>query len=286
MEFENSHKLKGYLESESKRLNIHSNYAYTYYFIRKFLEILYREHSDIFMVKGSISRMAHTLKLTRAITDADLASNIDLIDASYILEKTVKKNDDEIKFSIKNRFTTTNNTINFKILCNYGHIQQLIKMDLKHQESCDMVKKELPVIMKKDISFDISTYPLEMHIATKLYILLRNTDKTISISKERRRLKDFYDLHFLLQTNYNEELLCKYNESIKAVTVYNEEKQKYIDFWKKQYEKYPKEQSEIVSVVNNKLENGLIPLDEMVNLVKNSRDTHDEIIKILKFLNN
>lgn len=214
MEFENSHKLKGYLESESKRLNIHSNYAYTYYFIRKFLEILYREHSDIFMVKGSISQMAHTLKLTRAITDADLASNIDLIDASYILEKTVKKKEDEIKFSIKNRFTTTNNTINFKILCNYGHIQQLIKIDLKHQESCDMVKKELPVIMKKDISFDISTYPLEMHIATKLYILLRNTDKTISISKERRRLKDFYDLHFLLQTNYNEELLCKYFDEI------------------------------------------------------------------------
>ena len=214
MEFENSNKLKGYLSNESKRLNIHSNYAYTYYFIRKFLEMLYREHSDVFMVKGSISQMAHTMKMTRAITDADLASSVELIDSAYILEKTVHHNDDDIKFKIKDKFTTTNNTINFKILCNFGHIQHLIKMDLKHQAPCDMVTKPLPIIMKKDTTYDIKTYPLEMHIATKLYILLRNADKSLTISKETRRLKDFYDLHFLLQTNYNEEKLCKYFDEI------------------------------------------------------------------------
>ena len=214
MEFENGNKLKGYLANESKRLNIHSNYAYTYYFIRKFLEMLYRENKDVFMVKGSISQLSHTVKLTRAITDADLASTIDVFDSSYLLEKTVNKNDDAIKFRVKDRFTTTNNTINFKILCNFDHIQHLIKIDLKKQQSCDLVKKELPVVMKKDIVFDIDTYPLEMHIATKLYILLRNADKSLSVSKETRRLKDFYDLHFLLQTNYNKELLCKYFDEI------------------------------------------------------------------------
>ena len=214
MEFENGNKLKGYLANESKRLNIHNNYAYTYYFIRKFLEKLYRDNENIFLIKGSISQLSHTVKLTRAITDVDLTSNLDLIDSAYLIEKTAIKDDDPIKFKIKDKFTTTNKTVNFKIICNFDHIQHLIKLDLKKEKSYDLVKKPLPIVMKKDVSFDITTYPLEKHIATKLYILLRNADKTLSLSKETRRLKDFYDLHFLLQTNYNEELVCQYFEQI------------------------------------------------------------------------
>ena len=214
MEFENGNKLKGYLYNESKRLNIHSNYAYTYYFIRKFLERLYRDNQDVFNVKGSISQLSHTVKLTRAITDVDISSNLDILDSSYLIEKEASKNEDEIKFKIKDKFTTKNNTINFKILCNFDHIEHLIKIDLKKEESNDMIKKSLPIIMKKDIAFDISTYPIEKHIATKMYILLRNADRNLSVSKETRRLKDFYDLHFLLQTDYNDELVCKYFDQI------------------------------------------------------------------------
>lgn len=214
MEFENGNKLKGYLANESKRLNIHSNYSYTYYFIRKFLQKLYRNNPDVFTVKGSIAQLANTVRLTRAITDVDLTSGIDLIDSSYLIEKTTYDEEDPIKFKIKNRFTTTNNTINFKILCNFDYIQHLIKIDLKLDKSNDIVKKEMPIVMKKDVKFDINTVPLEKHIATKLYILLRNTDKSIVISKETRRLKDFYDLHFLLQTKFSEELVCKYFDEI------------------------------------------------------------------------
>ena len=214
MEFENGNKLKGYLANESKRLNIHNNYAYTFYFIRKFLERLYRENGDIFNVKGSICQLSHTLKLTRAITDMDLVSNLDTIDSSYLIEKGIRNNDDPIKFRIKDRFTTTNDTINFKIICNFDHIQHMIKLDLKKEKSYDYVRKTLPIVLKRDVEFDISTVPLEKHIATKLCILLRNADKSVSLSKETRRLKDFYDLHFLLQTNYNDELVCKYFKQI------------------------------------------------------------------------
>lgn len=124
----------------------------------------------------------------------------------------------------------------------------------------------------------------EENIENNINSLLNIERKPETIEEKVKKDIDFINDEIMCENK--EELLCKYNETIKAVTVYNEEKQKYIDFWKKQYEKYPKEQSEIISVVNNKLENGLIPLDKMVNLVKNSRDTHDEIIKILKFLNN
>lgn len=214
MEFENGNKLKGYLNNESKRLNIHSNYAYTYYFIRKFLERLYRNNQDVFSIKGSIAQLSHTIKITRAITDVDMTSYLDTIDAAYLIEKEASKNEDAIKFRVKDKFTTQNGTVNFKILCNFDYIQHMIKIDLKKDESNDLVKKGLPIVMKKDTIFDISTIPLEKHIATKMYILLRNADKSISVSKETRRLKDFYDLHFLLHTNYNEELVCKYFEQI------------------------------------------------------------------------
>ena len=63
MEFENGNKLKGYLSEESKKLNIHSNYTYTYYFIRRFLEKLIKNNDEKFVLKGSISQLTHTVKL-------------------------------------------------------------------------------------------------------------------------------------------------------------------------------------------------------------------------------
>ena len=72
----------------------------------------------------------------------------------------------------------------------------------------------MPIVMKKDIPFDINTVPLELHIATKMYIILRNADKNLIISKETRRLKDFYDLHNLLQLDYNEDLLQYYFDQL------------------------------------------------------------------------
>lgn len=214
MEFENGNKLKGYLNNESKRLNIHSNYAYTYYFIRRFLEKLTQNNAEKFVLKGSISQLTHTVKLTRAITDIDIVSPLDIIDSAYIIEKEINNKDIPINFRLKDKFITTNNTVNMKILCNFDQIQHLIKLDLKKDAKHTSIVKPLPIIMKKDNPFDVNTMPLEAHIATKMYIILRNADNDLSVSKETRRLKDFYDLHNLLQSDYNEELLDYYFEQI------------------------------------------------------------------------
>lgn len=214
MEFENGNKLKGYLSNESKRLNIHSNYAYTYYFIRRFLEKLVNNNSEKFILKGSLCQLTHTVKLTRAITDIDIVSPLDTLDSSYIIEREINRGDTPVKFRLKDKFITTNGTVNIKILCNFDQLQHLIKLDLKKDIMGNSITKPLPIIMRKDNPFDVNTVPLEEHIATKMYIILRNADKDLNISKETRRLKDFYDLHNLLKTNYNEELLEYYFQKI------------------------------------------------------------------------
>lgn len=214
MEFENGNKLKGYLNNESKRLNIHSNYAYTYYFLRRFMEKLLSNNSSKFVFKGSISQLSHTVKLTRAITDIDIISPLDIIDSSYIIEKEINNENMPIKFRLKDKFITTNDTVNFKILCNFDQIQHLIKIDLKKDSPYKTIVKPLPIVMKKDNPLDINTLPIEAHIATKMYIILRNANKDYYVSKETRRLKDFYDLHNLLQTEHNEDLVDFYFNKI------------------------------------------------------------------------
>ena len=114
-------------------------------------------------------------------------------------------------------------------------------------------------------------------------------DKLLKIEKkpetlEERVKKDIEFINNEIMCENNQGLLCKYNKSIKAVTIYGKEKQDYIDFWEKQYSKTPKEMNEIINVCKNKLSNNLISVDEMINLVRNSKDTHNEKIKILQFL--
>ena len=123
---------------------------------------------------------------------------------------------------------------------------------------------------------------VEEDIELDLDKILKTEQKPETMEERVKKDIDFINNEIMCENSKG--LLCKYNKSIKAVTVYDQEKQKYIDFWKKQYEKYPKEQNEIIDVVNNKLQNGLIPLEEMINLVRNSKDNRNEIIKILKFL--
>jgi hypothetical protein len=93
MKFENSNKLKGYLSNESKRLGIHSNKIYTMYFIRRFLEKLYANDNDNFVIKGSVSQLANTNMLTRPITDIDAISNMSLDELYNFIEKIIKIND-------------------------------------------------------------------------------------------------------------------------------------------------------------------------------------------------
>ncbi|HHW69638.1 MAG TPA: nucleotidyl transferase AbiEii/AbiGii toxin family protein [Tenericutes bacterium] len=213
MEFENSNKLKGYLSNESKRLNIHNNYAYTYYFLRSFLKRLMYNHNETFVVNGSMSQLANTHNLHRPITDLDIVSYLDIIDSSYIIEKTINNQIDDIKFSLKEKFITTNETTNFKIICNFDKIQHMIKIDLKKENTYKKIEKPLPIIMKRDVEYKINTIPIEQHIANKIYVILKNYEKNKKMRKEMRRYKDFYDLYFLINNSiYDSKLVDMYLE--------------------------------------------------------------------------
>ena len=204
MDFENSNKLKGYLHNEAARLNIHSNYAYTYYFLRSFLKRLMKNHKEKFVLKGSLSALTYTGELHRPVTDLDIVSYFDLIDSSYIIEKTIANNDD-MKFKLKGKFITTNETANFHILCNFGHLQHLIKVDLKKENAYTSVDRQLPIILKKDQPLHVVTISKEQHIANKMYVILRNAEANSTIKKEMRRFKDFYDLYFLIKDHDYDE---------------------------------------------------------------------------------
>lgn len=207
MEFENSNKLKGYLNNESKRLNIHCNYAYTYYFLRSFLERLLKNNQETFVLKGSTSQLASTHNFIRPITDLDIISYLDLQDSAEVIQTTIAHSDD-IKFSLKEKFITTNDTANFRILCNFGAIEHLIKIDLKKETPFTNVNGNLPIIFSKDKQLPVRTITIEQHIANKIYIILKNMNLYIEDNKAIRRFKDFYDLHFLLQSDkYDNQLV-------------------------------------------------------------------------------
>lgn len=213
MEFENSNKLKGYLTNESKRLGIHSNYAYTYYFLRSFLQRLMLDQKENFVVKGSLSQLSNTHNLYRPITDLDIVSYLDAIDSAYIIERTLNNQTDDVKFSLKEKFVTTNDTTNFKIMCNFDKIQHMIKIDLKKENTYKKVERTLPIIMKKDTEYKITTIPLEQHIANKIYTIFKNYEQNKKLNKDMRRFKDFYDLYFMLKNNtYDTKLVDTYLE--------------------------------------------------------------------------
>ena len=131
-----------------------------------------QNHSENFVLKGSLSALIHTKSISRPITDLDIVSHFDLIESSYIIEKTIANNDD-IKFKLKEKFITTNETANFRILCNFDRIEHLIKLDLKKENSYKKIVKDMPIILKKDTQFKVVTISKEQHIANKMYVILK-----------------------------------------------------------------------------------------------------------------
>jgi hypothetical protein len=221
MEFENSNKLKGYLSGEAKRLQVHSNKIYTMYFIRRFLEKLYRNDKDNFVIKGSVSQLANMKTFTRPLTDIDAVSPMDLTDSSYALEKIINIQDDPIKYKFIQKFITTRDTACIRILCSFDKIQHTISFDLKRDESIHFVTGNLPTILRKDNALVINHITAEQNIANKMYVILKNAELNNKINKQMRRFKDFYDLYNLIEYSkfdinlvkqYFEENVQKYGE--------------------------------------------------------------------------
>ncbi len=195
--FERGNQLKGYIQREVKKTPMHSNYAYNYYFCRSFLERLYN-NGEKFILKGSFSQFANLKKFTRPITDIDIVTFENLKDAKDMIDHTLSE-DGKIKFVLKQRFETTNSTINYRVLCIFDTIQHLINFDLRKEEILDFEKMELPILFSKDKSFDVNSISLEEHLSNKLYICFLNLQLYNKTGKQFRRFKDFYDIYSILK---------------------------------------------------------------------------------------
>lgn len=78
---------------------------------------------------------------------------------------------------------------------------------------------------------------------------------------------------------------CKYSRILKSVVVTDMTKDSYLNYWMKKYKYEPLEsQQKIIQACSEKLTNGLISTEEMIELVKNSNDRPSEIKKVLSLL--
>jgi hypothetical protein len=90
-----------------------------------------------------------------------------------------------------------------------------------------------------------------------------------------------------------EDLICeqpngkyiKFSKIGNFITLLNEPKQKYINYWVSQYEKKSKEELKIIlDVLNEKFSSGLISIEKMIELINTSKFEPEraEALKLLK----
>ncbi len=195
--FDSKNKLKGYLQKEVKENKIHSNYGYNYYFCRTFLKRLY-ENNEQFVLKGSFSKFANIGKIARPLTDIDIITFDNIDKAINTIDKTINQKS-KIKFAIKQKFITPNNTTNYRILCHFDGLQNLIEMDLRKEKRVEIKTVSLPKLFSKDIPFKINTITLEEYLSNKLYACFLYLYAYKYNNKRFRRFKDFYDIYTVLE---------------------------------------------------------------------------------------
>ncbi|NLC48233.1 MAG: nucleotidyl transferase AbiEii/AbiGii toxin family protein, partial [Tenericutes bacterium] len=189
--------LKGYIQREIKNYNISSNCGYNYYFNRVFLEKLYSKEKMKLVLKGSFSQFARLGKIERPLTDIDIITFGKIQDAKEHIDE-VLKSDGLVKFRILNNFTTTNATLNYKILCDFDGKTGRISVDLKREEMPYYSDATMPVLFSEDKEFKTIATSIEEHLASKLYVVLLHLKLSNVLSRDFRRFKDFFDIHTIL----------------------------------------------------------------------------------------
>ena len=204
---ENGNQLKGYIQRETNKYKINSNYGYNYYFTRAFLEKLYNNISMKLVLKGSYSQFIRLGKIERPLTDIDIITFNRIEEAKEQIDKIIinNNNDDDIKFKIINQFTTTNATLNYKILCDFDGKTGRISIDLKREEQLDYSASSVPLLFAEDKNFNTQSISIEERLASKLYVVLLHLKLYTILSREFRRLKDFFDIHTILGSSKIDE---------------------------------------------------------------------------------
>lgn len=196
---ETGNQLKGYIQRETNKCKINSNYGYNYFFTRAFIEKIYHNISMKLVLKGSYSQFIRLGKIERPLTDIDIITYNRIEDAKEQIDDIINNNDNSnIKFKILNQFTTTNATLNYKILCDFDGKTGRISLDLKREEILDYSPAPMPLLFTKDKTFITQSISIEEHLASKLYIVLLHMKLYTVLSRNFRRLKDFFDIHTIL----------------------------------------------------------------------------------------
>lgn len=76
----------------------------------------------------------------------------------------------------------------------------------------------------------------------------------------------------------------KFSRALKCVVVINLTKKQYINYWTAQYKNYPDQLKTILEKIDDKFENGLIPAEEMIKMIKESKDFESEKKNALRVL--
>ncbi len=202
--FETGNQLKGYIQREVKEHNMNSNYGYNYYFTRTFLEKLYNKEKMELVLKGSYSQFTRLGKVTRPLTDIDIVTFGKIEDAKEQIDRIFQKSEG-IRFKVLNQFTTTNATLNYKILCDFDGKTGRISMDLKREEVLDFSEVQMPNLFSKDNRFQTQSVSIEEHLASKLYVVLLHLRLYSALSRDFRRFKDFFDIHTILGSTVIDE---------------------------------------------------------------------------------
>ena len=76
---------------------------------------------------------------------------------------------------------------------------------------------------------------------------------------------------------------CKISDVLKCITVENMTKEKYMEYWFRQY-KNETDQKRIREVIDKKFKESILPLEEAIEVTKNSKDNLKEKQRLLKVI--
>lgn len=205
--FENDAQLKAFLKKEANRLGISIENTYNTYFARLLLERISKLSYDKLYVKGSFSLYSHLNKLIRPVTDLDIVSTEDHHDPILTLYQAMyDSNDDNIVFELEDLPKKSRTGIyKIRLTANFGKIKHPISIDYQElSPTIYEIKKEMvfPIFIGQD-PFYINTPSLEEHLAEKLCIVAESTKPDVL----NTRVKDFYDIHKLVEHDYDKEKL-------------------------------------------------------------------------------
>lgn len=123
----------------------------------------------------------------------------------------------------------------------------------------------------------LENVPIDINKRVKRDLLYIKTDL---ISKQLQKdIKDDKN-----EDEDEKEKYVKFSKILGAVTVVNMTKKQYKRYWEGQYKLYPEKNKIILEAIEEKFNNNLTPQEEMIEIIKLSKDLESEKKRAIKLL--